>query len=131
MGGRIKSKAAVTATPEPGKRGSIALEIFQQVDKLMGDEKLGRTAAFTRIAEQTGRKVGAIANNYYRIARQQGVPLRARKGAARSGRPPVTASAASGLLGQLAEVIRQQEQELEKLRKENSRLAEVRKLLGS
>ena len=113
------------------KRGSVGQEIFEQIQELVAEEKISRAAAFKRLAETTGRQAGAISTNYYRVARKRGVGARAKKGSERRGTPRLAASAASGLLLQLAEVIRQQEQELEKLRKENSRLGEVRKLLQS
>lgn len=51
-------------------RGSIGNEIFEQVEKIVAEEGLTRTQAFQKLSEQTGRRAGTVAANYYRVARR-------------------------------------------------------------
>ena len=125
---------------DAGARGRIGAEIFEQVEKLVADENLTRTQAFRRLSEETGRRQGTVAANYYRIARQRGAALqpRVRRG---PGRPRGRRSQASdaqaviaramSALEELTELARRQEQELGRLREENKQFDQVRKLMGS
>jgi hypothetical protein len=125
-----------------GRPGRIGNEIFEQVQNLTADRKMTRTGAFKRIAEKSGRNEGTVAANYYRVARQHGVKLQKRR---RRG----TASAAPGiprmlkgpqgrqsdsraltLVQELTELIRQQTSEIERLRRENLRFEEIRRLVS-
>ncbi|OFV87683.1 MAG: hypothetical protein A3J75_03020 [Acidobacteria bacterium RBG_16_68_9] len=121
-------------------RGRIGKEIFAQVEQLVGEQKMTRTAAFQRISEKTGRRAGTVAANYYRVARQRGAKLAPRR--RRVGRPPGTRQGAAGRRGErtltrvlpalreLTALLRRQESELTRLRRENDRLAEIRRLIS-
>ena len=61
-----------------GARGSIGVEIFEQVERMLAEDKITRAEAFKRLSDETGRKPGTVAANYYRIARQRGAPLQPR-----------------------------------------------------
>jgi hypothetical protein len=123
------------------KRGNIGKEIFDQVEKLVAEQKIPRLTAFKQLSQKTGRRVGTVAANYYRVARKSGAKLRRRK-TGRVGRPAAAArrggrrgrSTASTRVGQLLQdlitLVRNQEAELERLVRENKRLGEIRKLLG-
>lgn len=124
------------------KRGNVGQEIFEQVEKLVADQKIPRLTAFKQLSQKTGRQVGTVAANYYRVARKKGAKLRRRR-KARVGRPPgvrrtagrgrkraPTSSRVGRLLQDLIALVRRQEAELERLVRENERLAEIRKLLG-
>jgi dihydroxyacetone kinase len=114
------------------RRGSVGTEIFEQVEKLVADQKIGRTEAFRRLASKTGRQQGTVAANYYRIARQRGAklaPRRRRLGVAGAG----SRSALKRVLGALEDVtglFRKLEDEIVSLRKENLRLAAIRRLVA-
>jgi hypothetical protein len=122
------------------KRGNIGKEIFEQVEKLVADQKIPRLAAFKQLSQKTGRRVGTVAANYYRVARKSGAKLRRRK-TGRVGRPAAAKRgggrgrrSASTRVGQLLQdlitLVRNQEAELERLVRENKRLGEIRRLLG-
>ena len=120
------------------KRGSIGAEIFEQIEKIVADQKVSRSAAFRRLGEKTGRQPGTVAANYYRVARKRGVKLRkraGRRGAAgavrRSGRSGQTAiSRALAALEQAGALLRQHAAEVAALRQENARLGQIRRLVG-
>lgn len=119
MGGRIGNKV----TP----RGAIGKQIFAQVEELTAQAAMTRLAAFKQIAEASGRQVGTVAANYYRIARRQGVPLRSR-------RPRSAASGASRIsdtVRAIQQLLQQQDEEIQRLRKETAQFTEVRRLLIS
>ncbi len=121
-------------------RGKIGVGIFEEVERLVGEQKLSRAAAFRQVAKKTGRRVGTVSVNYYRVAHQRGAKLRPRRrrgvgrprGAQRKGAGARTSIAGRTLaaLAELTALARRQEAELARLRKENARLAEIRKLLG-
>lgn len=117
-----------------GKRGSIGEEIYEQVERLMASETLSRTEAFQRISDDTGRRAGTVAANYYRVARQKGAPLQkrgprgARKGAANGGEVGAALAKAQDALADLARVVKRQEAELQKMREQSEQFAEIRKL---
>jgi hypothetical protein len=111
-------------------RAGVGEQIFREVEQLTAGGRTTRLAAFRAIADRTGRKVGTVTANYYRIARKRGVPLRARKAAGPGrGRTKSAVAAIDATLRALASVLRAQAQELTSLRKENQRLEQVRRLL--
>ena len=129
-------------------RGSIGTEIFEEVEALVAAEQITRSEAFKRISERTGRREGTVAANYYRIARKTGAPLlprgrraNAQKAAAPGrgrGRRAVSTAGGGDLSTALARVstaleelqaaVRRQETELTRLRDENARFDEFRRL---
>ena len=121
-------------------RGRIGAEIYEQVEKLISEEKLTRTEAFQRLSDATGRRPGTVAANYYRVARQRGAKLqpRVRRGVGRprrAGRPAgggdsqAVVGRAMAALDELAGLVRRQEQELVRLRDENTQFDQIRKLM--
>lgn len=121
--------------PEAGaKRGSIGEEIYEQVEKLMASETLSRTEAFQRISDDTGRRAGTVAANYYRVARQKGAPLQkrgprgSRKSVEAGGDVGAALAKAQDALADLARVVKRQEAELQKMREQSEQFAEIRKL---
>lgn len=121
-----------------GRPGHIGNEIFEQVQTLVADQKLTRMGAFKRIAEKSGRNEGTVAANYYRVARQRGVKLRTRRrrGAvaaaprAMKGRAMRSSGRVLAVVQELANLIRQQSSEIDRLRRENQRFQEIRRLLA-
>ncbi len=77
-----------------GGRGRIGVEIYEQVEQLVKEHGISRTEAFQRLSDETGRRAGTVAANYYRIARQRGggrarrTPRAAAGAPARRGRRP-------------------------------------------
>lgn len=123
MGGRMGEKNVT-------QRGAIGQQIFQQVEQLTAGGAMKRLAAFKQIAGASGRQLGTVAANYYRIARKKGTPLRKR----RRGRPPgsggrVTVSRGAAALRAIASALRAQEEELIRLRREVAAFKKVRQLL--
>jgi hypothetical protein len=123
--------AAKTAKKKRAKRGSIGVEIFEQVEKLIDELKVGRTEAFRRLAQKTGRQQGTVAANYYRIARQRGAKLapRRRRGSAGASTSSVLKRALAAL-EDVSGLFRKLEEEIVGLRKENQRLAAIRRLMA-
>lgn len=124
MGGRMGEKRVA-------QHGAIGQQIFEQVEQLTAGGAMKRNAAFKQIAEASGRQLGTVSANFYRIARQKGAPLRKR----RVGRPPGSATAVNGsrvaaALQLVASALRAQEEELAKLRGEVAAFAKVRQLLN-
>src|SRR3954452_10103876 len=67
------------------RTGEVGEQIFEQVEKLVAGG-MNRTEAFAKISEESGRRAGTVAANYYRVARQRaGGSLRPRRAAAASG----------------------------------------------
>jgi hypothetical protein len=123
--------AAKATKAKRGKRGSIGAEIFEQVEKLVADQEVGRTEAFRRLAAKTGRQQGTVAANYYRIARQRGAKLapRRRRGFGGAGASTVLKRALAAL-EDVSGLFRKLEDEIADLRKENQRLAAIRRLVA-
>ena len=123
--------AAKSAKTKRGRRGSIGAEIFDQVEKLVADQQIGRTEAFRRLASKTGRQQGTVAANYYRIARQRGTKLapRRRRGLGAGNSGPVLKRALAAL-EDVTGLFRKLEDEITSLRKENLRLAAIRRLVA-
>lgn len=123
--------AAKTAKGKATKRGSVGSEIFDQVEKLVAEQQIGRTEAFRRLSEKTGRQQGTIAANYYRIARQRGAKLapRRRRGLS-GGNSGAVLKRALAALEDVTGLFRRLEDEISALRKENQRLAAIRRLVA-
>ncbi len=88
------------------------------------------SAAPSANRSSSGRQLGTVAANYYRIARQKGAPLRRR----RRGRPPgsgksMSASRVIAALQVLGSAFRAQEEELVRLRSDVASFEKVRRLL--
>jgi hypothetical protein len=128
---------------QTSRRGSVGNEIFDQVERLVSTEGLSRTQAFQRISEQTGRRAGTVAANYYRVARQRGATLQPRKprgtaarrraprrGAAAGGNADAALAKAMDALQELAGVVRQQEKELAGLREQADQMERLRALIS-
>jgi hypothetical protein len=123
-----------------GRPGRIGNQIFEQVQSLVTDQKLTRTGAFKRIAEKSGRNMGTVAANYYRIARQRGVKLQRRRrrgtgargvlAAVKGRRGKRAGNRALAVVQQLGALLRQQASEIDRLRRENLRFEEIRKLIS-
>lgn len=121
MGGRTGTKIT--------QHGTIGKQIFDQVEQLTAKIGVTRLAAFKQISEASGRQLGTVAANYYRVARQKGTPLRTR----RPGRPPGkatnVASRVTAALEAVAAALRPQEEDLAKLRRQSTAFEKVRRLL--
>jgi hypothetical protein len=115
-----------------GRRGKVGVEIFEQVEKLVADQNVGRTEAFRRLAAKSGRQQGTVAANYYRIARQRGTKLapRRRRAGASGVTPGPILKRALAALEDVSALFRKLEDEISSLRKENLRLAAIRRLVG-
>jgi len=120
-------------------RGHIGAEIYDQVERLLAQEKITRTEAFKRLSDETGRRPGTVAANYYRVARQRGATLAPRRRGGTRGRGRGRAAAggdvqgalrrAQAALDELSAVVRSQGQEMARLRSENESYAEIRRLM--
>src|ERR671938_1636307 len=76
------------------RSGEVGEQIFDQVEQLVG-QGMSRTDAFKRISEESGRREGTVAANYYRVARKRaGGSLRPRGGRGRPARRSTAAPAA-------------------------------------
>jgi hypothetical protein len=130
---------------DAGGRGRIGVQIYEQVEQLVKEHGISRTEAFQRLSEETGRRAGTVAANYYRIARQRGGgrARRAPRGAAPApgrrgrGRPRAVSgdieSALAGVqsaLDELAAAVRRQEAEMASLREGADQLRELRKWMS-
>jgi len=73
-------------------RGQVGLQTYEHVRKIVAEKKLPVGKAFAEVAKATGRKPGTVAVTYYRIARQQGGPIRKRGAGKRRGRPAKAAA---------------------------------------
>jgi hypothetical protein len=121
----------MAAKQKAQKRGNVGAEIFEQIEKLIGEHKIGRTEAFRRLSAKSGRQQGTIAANYYRLARQRGAKLapRRRRGAGGAATGGVVKRALAAL-EEASGLFRKLEEEIVHLRKENLRLAAIRRLMG-
>jgi hypothetical protein len=121
-----------TAKKKRARRGNIGVQIFEQVEKLVSEQRIGRTEAFRRVAAKSGRQQGTVAANYYRIARQRGTklaPRRRRLGMGGAGTRSVLKRALAAL-EDIGGLYRRLEEEIVALRKENLRLAAIRRLVA-
>lgn len=122
MAARKKSKVRASV-----KHGDTGKRIFEQIEQLTANGGMNRTAAFKQLASTSGRQVGAVAAAYYRVARQRGAALRPRSaGKATAGRGSSRIAAA---LRALEAAVQEQEHELARLRDENRRFQQLRRLL--
>jgi hypothetical protein len=114
------------------RRGGIGVEIFEQVEKLVSENQIGRTEAFRRLAAKTGRQQGTVAANYYRIARRRGAKLapRRRRGLGSGTTAGSVLKRAMAALDDVTGLFRKLETELVSLRRENQRLAAIRRLIA-
>ena len=121
------------STSKPGRRGTVGVEIFEQVEKLVAEEGLTRTKAFEKISEETGRRSGTVAANYYRIARQRGAKLQprgrrgGRRGARGRGSSQAVLTRASEVMTELTDLVKQQEKELNELREQAAQFEKFKK----
>lgn len=119
-----------------GNRGKIGHEIFDQVEKLVSSEGLSRTQAFQRLSDETGRRAGTVAANYYRVARQRGATLQPRtpRGARGKGRTGTGAEAAlikaQDALRELSDAVKRQEKEIATLREQAAQYQRLRALVN-
>jgi hypothetical protein len=122
MGGRQSTKRP---------RGSVGEQIFAEVEQLTAGGAMPRLKAFEAVAQRTGRQVGTVAANYYRVARKRGAPLapRRRRGAASAG-GRAGGGKVSAALKALQAALQEQERELARLRAENKRFQQLRRLLA-
>jgi hypothetical protein len=124
--------AAKSAKKKRARRGSVGVQIFEQVEKMVGEQQIGRTEAFRRVAAKSGRQQGTVAANYYRIARQRGTklaPRRRRLAVGGAGGRSVLKRALAAL-DDIGGLYRKLEEEIVALRKENLRLAAIRRLVA-
>lgn len=78
---------STTDTTTKGPRGSVGQETYDAVTRLIA-QGMTKTAAFAKVAEDTGRSTATVMTTYYRIARKQagggGVRVRRTAKAART-----------------------------------------------
>jgi len=123
--------AAKVRKKKRAKRGGIGAEIFEQVEKMVADQQIGRTEAFRRLSAKTGRQQGTVAANYYRIARQRGAKLAPRRRRAIGGANTNSVlKRALAALEDITGLFRKLEDDIVSLRKENQRLAAIRRLVA-
>jgi hypothetical protein len=136
------AEAAPEAGSEPERstrRGAIASEIYEQVERIL-QEGVNKSEAFARIAGETGRRAATVAANYYRAARRRGEGAgrpaasqgRSRAGGRRSaggGDAGAILERATAAIEELTELARRQEQELVRLRAESRQYEEIKTLI--
>jgi hypothetical protein len=124
-----------------GRPGGVGAEIFEQVERLVKDEGLTRSQAFQRLSEETDRRAGTVAANYYRIARQRGAELRPRAPRSEGGRgrprrggggktdTDAVVQRAMDAIKELGDLVRSQERELQSLRELSAQLSKIQGLM--
>jgi hypothetical protein len=123
----------MAAKKRSAKRGEVGPEIFAQIEKMVAAEKIGRTEAFRRLAQKTGRQPGTVAANYYRVARRKGAklaPRRRRLPGGRAGSAHAVVQRAAAALDEVGGVIRKLEEQILALRRENQRMTAIRRLVA-
>jgi hypothetical protein len=124
-------------TERPPKRrdGSVGSETFKAVEALV-KTGLSKTEAFNQVAADTGKKVGAVSANYYRVARASGAvkprkrtakpapTLATRRATAPRREPPASNVGVDEIVRQLAasvsaltEAVKAQDAEVRELRR--------------
>jgi len=132
------------------ERGSIGKATFDSVTALVA-EGMTRSAAFARVAEDTGRTPATVATAFYRVARDMpdggGVKQRprkrrvaadaapARRGPGRPRRRPATdvdeiIATAHRAIDQLGTALRRLDAENAQLRDSGAQIDQIRKMLG-
>jgi hypothetical protein len=113
-------------------RGTIGEQIFAQVEAMVAAEKITRTEAFQRIAEQRDSRPGTVAANYYRIARRKGGGVLRTRGRAKAASTDADAviARASDAVKELAALVREQQRELERLSEKMQQIEKLRALLA-
>ena len=119
-------------TEHTAARGKIGEQIFEQVEALVGAEHITRTEAFQRIAVQRGSRAGTVAANYYRIARLKGDGVLRPRGRKKATGNDVEAAIerAASALNDLAELVRAQGRELDRLSEKVQQIEKLRALLA-
>jgi hypothetical protein len=82
------TRPAKMAAPKRTRDGSVGRETFQAVEALVKQGK-SKSGAFKQVAADTGKKVGAVSANYYRVARARGA-VKPRKRTVRPAPAPAT-----------------------------------------
>jgi hypothetical protein len=90
----------VEAPPKSRRDGSVGRDTFERVEALRKDGT-SKKAAFTQIAADTGKNIGTVSANYYRVARANGTvnPRPRRKSGAMARSRATIALAAGGRRG--------------------------------
>ena len=124
-----KTKKKTTTKNQTPQRGQIGPATVAAVDALV-KEGLKKGDAIKKVAADTGRSVGTVTVTYYRLTRKKKAkkPTQGRAASRKAGRATVSGSVAQ-FLAELAAVLTVQEDEIERLRKENARYEEIRRLL--
>jgi len=128
MGG-LTGRKLVAPKTKVRTRG-IGVQIFDEVEQLTANSAMKRSGAIAQIAERIGSSPGTVAANYYRIARQRGVPLRPRRSS--NGRRALGKDVSKTLATALRAIeaaLRAQEEELAMLRDETRRFEKLRRIL--
>ena len=128
MGGRKGIRQIAKAQIGKRNRG-VGVQTFEEVEQLTANGAMKRVAAFKHVAERIGSSPGTVAANYYRIARQRGVPLRARRSTGGPALGRASAKTLTNAIQAIQAALRSQEAELATLRKDNQRFAKLRRLL--
>jgi hypothetical protein len=119
-------------TEQGTARGKIGEQIFAQVEALVSAEGITRTEAFQRIAIQRGSRAGTVAANYYRIARLKGDGVLRPRGRKKTTGNDVEAAIerATTALNEIAELVREQGRELDRLSEKMQQIEKLRALLA-
>lgn len=113
---------------QTAKRQS-AEKTFEQVEQLVAEKNIPKSAAFKEVAKATGRKPGTVAVVYYRFAqRKRGGAAATRRGARRTAGGSVV-QRANAVIKELASLVQQQQREIDRLRKESAWVDKLRRAL--
>ena len=112
-------------------RGKIGEQIFEQVEALVSAEKITRTEAFQRIAEQRNSRPGTVSANYYRIARRKGGGALRPRGRNKpiANEAEAVVERTTSALSELTALVRTQGLELERLSEKVQQIDKLRALL--
>jgi hypothetical protein len=123
-------RGAAKATGKRTPRGAVSAGIYTAVEKLVGDSKMSRLAAFRQLAKTSGRNVGAISAGYYYAAKKRGAKRRRPGKSSAGGRRGPWHPRAQSLLAALEKLVGTQAAQLETLRRDNERFAALRALIA-